>query len=64
MNISSMYDKFPDQIPIFPLSGVIYFPKSLFSETNYQSEVNFFGWKSERYMEKCDVASTWTPLIS
>ena len=28
MNISSMNDKFPDQIPIFPLSGVIYFPKT------------------------------------
>ena len=28
MNISRMYDKFPDQIPIFPLSGVIYFPKT------------------------------------
>ena len=28
MNISNMYDEFPDQIPIFPLSGVIYFPKT------------------------------------
>ena len=23
-----MTDKFPDRIPIFPLSGVIYFPKT------------------------------------
>ena len=28
MDISRMYDKFPTQIPIFPLSGVIYFPKT------------------------------------
>ena len=23
-----MHDQFPDQIPVFPLSGVIYFPKT------------------------------------
>ena len=28
MGISNMSDEFPDQIPIFPLSGVIYFPKT------------------------------------
>ena len=28
MIISNMYDGFPDHIPIFPLSGVIYFPKT------------------------------------
>ena len=28
MIISNMYDEFPDHIPIFPLSGVIYFPKT------------------------------------
>ena len=28
MKISNMYDEFPDHIPIFPLSGVIYFPKT------------------------------------
>ena len=28
MTISNMYDEFPDHIPIFPLSGVIYFPKT------------------------------------
>ena len=28
MGTSNMNDEFPDQIPIFPLSGVIYFPKT------------------------------------
>ena len=43
--ISNMYDEFPDYIPVFPLSGVIYFPKTNLPLNIFEQrylEVNLF----------------------
>ena len=46
-------------------SFVIYSPKILPSQMNYQSEVNFFGvWKSDGYMDMWRWPYLDTPLIS